>query len=428
MCINFNSILSSFDKKGTLLKWLKEVEKKLPHSVLTSAAVEQVDATHIKIVFTYEDGTVVESESIALTSADAAYLNTVLKAGTDITITLNGEVLTVALNSSVRTAIQAAANTANTAKTMASAAQTAANNAQATADGKSTVIANPTLAGTEATLTGLSVNGTKYKVPAGGSGGGTEVVGNPDVTGQSPARLKDIKIDNEYFEITNGYFNLGNFSISGSISSDDISMLANDRDLLLRRGISEVDCQFYRYAGSYEHEDDPVDVYCAVNLGDEFIGTPGAYDVVYQAILIHTVANTWNLYEFQLQPSLPKASSTTLGGVKVGSGLSVASDGTLSATGGSGGGTQLYMHNIMLNKADGGNATINVYSTSSAGVTSNGQLSSLIRGAIGVRQGNFAVVAYYATNSSIIIIYINQNSEIVRNEYTKIMSDYVTAI
>ena len=34
------------------------------------------------------------------------------------------------------------------------------------------VIANPTLAGTETELTGLSVNGTKYKVPTGGSGGG----------------------------------------------------------------------------------------------------------------------------------------------------------------------------------------------------------------------------------------------------------------
>ena len=36
--------------------------------------------------------------------------------------------------------------------------------------GGSSVIANPTLVGTEALLTGLEVDGTKYKVPSGGSG------------------------------------------------------------------------------------------------------------------------------------------------------------------------------------------------------------------------------------------------------------------
>lgn len=43
------------------------------------------------------------------------------------------------------------------------------------ASGGTTVEANPTLSGTEADLTGLSVNGTKYKVPSGGSGGGTQL-------------------------------------------------------------------------------------------------------------------------------------------------------------------------------------------------------------------------------------------------------------
>ena len=39
------------------------------------------------------------------------------------------------------------------------------------ASGGTTVVANPTLAGTEADLTGLQVGDTKYKVPAGGGGG-----------------------------------------------------------------------------------------------------------------------------------------------------------------------------------------------------------------------------------------------------------------
>lgn len=37
------------------------------------------------------------------------------------------------------------------------------------------VVANPVLAGTEGDLTGLEVAGTKYKVPTGGSGGGTQL-------------------------------------------------------------------------------------------------------------------------------------------------------------------------------------------------------------------------------------------------------------
>ena len=39
------------------------------------------------------------------------------------------------------------------------------------ASGGTTVVANPTLAGTEADLTGLQVGDTKYKVPEGGGGG-----------------------------------------------------------------------------------------------------------------------------------------------------------------------------------------------------------------------------------------------------------------
>ena len=42
--------------------------------------------------------------------------------------------------------------------------------------GGTTVIANPTLAGTESDLTGLQVGGTKYKIPSGGSGSGVFVV------------------------------------------------------------------------------------------------------------------------------------------------------------------------------------------------------------------------------------------------------------
>lgn len=44
------------------------------------------------------------------------------------------------------------------------------------ASGGTTVVANPTIAGTEADLTGLQVGDTKYKIPEGGGGGGVLVV------------------------------------------------------------------------------------------------------------------------------------------------------------------------------------------------------------------------------------------------------------
>ncbi|MBQ3330814.1 MAG: hypothetical protein IJG87_06515 [Ruminococcus sp.] len=42
--------------------------------------------------------------------------------------------------------------------------------------GGTNVVANPTLAGTEADLVGLQVGDTKYKIPSGGGGGGGEYV------------------------------------------------------------------------------------------------------------------------------------------------------------------------------------------------------------------------------------------------------------
>ena len=44
----------------------------------------------------------------------------------------------------------------------------------ASGGGGTEVVANPVLAGTETDLTGLEVAGTKYKIPTGGSGGGTQ--------------------------------------------------------------------------------------------------------------------------------------------------------------------------------------------------------------------------------------------------------------
>ena len=64
--INLRTLLSTFDKKGTLLKWLKKVEAALTNASLETIQVVVVDATHIKMKFVFADGTFVESPSITL--------------------------------------------------------------------------------------------------------------------------------------------------------------------------------------------------------------------------------------------------------------------------------------------------------------------------------------------------------------------------
>ena len=64
--INLQTLLSAFDEKGTLLKWLKKVEAALTNATLESVQVVVVDETHIKMKFVFADGTSVESPSITL--------------------------------------------------------------------------------------------------------------------------------------------------------------------------------------------------------------------------------------------------------------------------------------------------------------------------------------------------------------------------
>ena len=64
--INLQTLLSTFDEKGTLLKWLKKVEAALANASLETVQVVVVDATHIKMKFVFADGTSIESPSITL--------------------------------------------------------------------------------------------------------------------------------------------------------------------------------------------------------------------------------------------------------------------------------------------------------------------------------------------------------------------------
>lgn len=68
--INWESILSAFDEKGTLMKWLKKVEAALKGSVLTNVEPIQND-TRLELKFNFEDGTSITSPAITLPRGEA---------------------------------------------------------------------------------------------------------------------------------------------------------------------------------------------------------------------------------------------------------------------------------------------------------------------------------------------------------------------
>lgn len=62
--INYDTILSAFDDKETLLKWLQKVEKALTDSTLTSVDCVNVDDSHIKFTFNFVDGSKIDTPQI----------------------------------------------------------------------------------------------------------------------------------------------------------------------------------------------------------------------------------------------------------------------------------------------------------------------------------------------------------------------------
>lgn len=62
--INYETILSAFDDKETLLKWLQKVEKALTDSTLTSVDCVNVDDSHIKFTFNFADGSKIDTPEV----------------------------------------------------------------------------------------------------------------------------------------------------------------------------------------------------------------------------------------------------------------------------------------------------------------------------------------------------------------------------
>lgn len=63
---NIKTLLSTFDKKGTLMKWLKELTDMLQKSALTGVSVEQTSQTKAVLKFNFEDGSIITSDALDL--------------------------------------------------------------------------------------------------------------------------------------------------------------------------------------------------------------------------------------------------------------------------------------------------------------------------------------------------------------------------
>lgn len=67
--INYESILSAFDGKPTLLQWLKLIKKALDESVLKDITLKQ-DGASVVFTFNFEDGTSISTPAVTLPKGD----------------------------------------------------------------------------------------------------------------------------------------------------------------------------------------------------------------------------------------------------------------------------------------------------------------------------------------------------------------------
>lgn len=92
--INLETILSLYDGKPTLMQWLKKVEKALADSTLVGFSYDEVSPRHIKLVLTFEDGSILETPVIELPQ-DYSVSNIELIDGELVFTMTNGNVINV---------------------------------------------------------------------------------------------------------------------------------------------------------------------------------------------------------------------------------------------------------------------------------------------------------------------------------------------
>lgn len=88
--INYDSIISVFNEKGTLLKWLKKVEKALKESVLTNVEVLQGQDNLFAFKFTFQDNTSLTTDYVTIEpNISAALLHNYIEGSDTIVVDLN---------------------------------------------------------------------------------------------------------------------------------------------------------------------------------------------------------------------------------------------------------------------------------------------------------------------------------------------------
>lgn len=93
--ININTIISSFDEEGTLLKWLKKVEDALKNASLKTVETVTIDDTSFKLKFVFADDTFLLSPTITcpkgttVTAVTAESVNAVMEGSDYISVDFN---------------------------------------------------------------------------------------------------------------------------------------------------------------------------------------------------------------------------------------------------------------------------------------------------------------------------------------------------
>lgn len=90
--ININTIISSFDEEGTLLKWLKKVEDALKNASLKTVETVTIDDTSFKLKFVFADDTFLLSPAITCpkgTTVTAESVNAVMEGSDYISVDFN---------------------------------------------------------------------------------------------------------------------------------------------------------------------------------------------------------------------------------------------------------------------------------------------------------------------------------------------------
>lgn len=90
--ININTIISSFDEEGTLLKWLKKVEDALKNASLKTVETVAIDDTRYQLKFVFADDTFLLSPTITIpkdATITAESISAVIEGSTDIVVDMN---------------------------------------------------------------------------------------------------------------------------------------------------------------------------------------------------------------------------------------------------------------------------------------------------------------------------------------------------